>query len=42
MYAAIRIAALTQPLLVHKWIAAAPVIPAFAAMWFIRFQAGKP
>lgn len=36
MYAAIWIAVLTQPLLVHNWIAGALVIPAFTAMWFIR------
>ncbi|WP_235202331.1 protein-S-isoprenylcysteine O-methyltransferase [Bordetella holmesii] len=36
MYAAIWIAALTQPLLIHNWIAGALVIPAFAAMWLIR------
>lgn len=36
MYAAIWISALTQPLLIHNWIAGALVIPAFAAMWFLR------
>jgi len=36
MYAASWIAAPTQPLLVHKWIAGVLVIRAFAAMWFIR------
>lgn len=36
MYAAIWISALTQPLLIHNWIAGFLVIPAFAAMWFIR------
>lgn len=36
MYAAIWISALTQPLLVQNWIAGALVVPAFAAMWFIR------
>nr|MBL8456961.1 isoprenylcysteine carboxylmethyltransferase family protein [Zoogloeaceae bacterium] len=36
MYAAIWIAALTQPLLIHNWIAGFLVLPAFAAMWFIR------
>ena len=36
MYAAIWIAALTQPLLIHNWIAGALIIPAFAAMWFLR------
>ncbi|MFY0562199.1 protein-S-isoprenylcysteine O-methyltransferase [Archangium lansingense] len=32
MYAAIWLAALTQPLLIHNWIAGALVIPAFASM----------
>ena len=36
MYAAIWIAALTQPLLIHNWIAGALILPAFAAMWFLR------
>ncbi|SCM76212.1 Isoprenylcysteine carboxyl methyltransferase [uncultured Pleomorphomonas sp.] len=36
MYAAIWLSALAQPLLVQNWIAGALVIPAFAAMWFIR------
>lgn len=36
MYAAIWISALSQPLLIHNWIAGALVIPAFAAMWFLR------
>lgn len=36
MYAAIWIGALAQPLLVHNWIGGALVIPAFAAMYFIR------
>lgn len=36
MYAAIWLSALTQPLLVQNWIAGAFVIPAFAAMYFIR------
>lgn len=36
MYAAIWLAALTQPLLIHNAIAGLLVIPAFAAMWFIR------
>ncbi|MGE0153014.1 MAG: protein-S-isoprenylcysteine O-methyltransferase [Reyranellaceae bacterium] len=36
MYAAIWIAALTQPLLIHNWIAGVAVIPAFAAMWLLR------
>lgn len=36
MYAAIWISALAQPLLIHNWIGGALVVPAFAAMWFIR------
>ena len=36
MYAAIWLSALSQPLLIHNWIGGALVIPAFAAMWFIR------
>jgi protein-S-isoprenylcysteine O-methyltransferase Ste14 len=36
MYAAIWIAALTQPLLIHNWIAGVLVIPACAALWFLR------
>ncbi|WP_217998862.1 protein-S-isoprenylcysteine O-methyltransferase [Sphingobium cloacae] len=36
MYAAIWIATLAQPLLIHNWIAGFLVVPAFAAMWFIR------
>lgn len=36
MYLAIWISVLAQPLLVHNWIAGFLVIPAFAAMWFIR------
>jgi protein-S-isoprenylcysteine O-methyltransferase Ste14 len=36
MYAAIWISALAQPLLIHNWIAGFLVIPAFAAMWFLR------
>lgn len=36
MYAAIWIAALAQPLLIHNWIAGAFIVPAFAAMWLIR------
>jgi len=36
MYAAIWISALSQPLLIHNWIAGILVIPAFAAMWFLR------
>lgn len=36
MYAAIWLSALSQPLLIHNWIAGALVIPAFAAMWFLR------
>ena len=36
MYAAIWISTLAQPLLIHNWIAGFLVIPAFAAMWFLR------
>ncbi|WP_205027995.1 protein-S-isoprenylcysteine O-methyltransferase [Oleisolibacter albus] len=36
MYAAIWISALTQPLLIQNWIAGSLVIPAFAAMWYLR------
>lgn len=36
MYAAIWISSLAQPLLIHNWIAGFLVIPAFAAMWFVR------
>lgn len=36
MYAAIWIQALTQPLLLHNWIAGFLAVPAFAAMWFLR------
>lgn len=36
MYAAIWISALAQPLLIHNWIAGFLVVPAFAAIWFIR------
>ncbi len=36
MYAAIWIFALAQPLLIQNWIAGVLIIPAFAAMWFIR------
>ena len=36
MYAAIWISALAQPLLIHNWIAGLFVVPAFAAMWFLR------
>ncbi|QIG81718.1 isoprenylcysteine carboxylmethyltransferase family protein [Sphingosinithalassobacter tenebrarum] len=36
MYAAIWVSALAQPLLIHNWIAGVLVVPAFAAMWFIR------
>lgn len=36
MYGAIWLSALAQPLLIHNWIAGALVIPAFAAMWFVR------
>lgn len=36
MYAAIWISSLAQPLLIHNWIAGFLVVPAFAAMWFLR------
>jgi len=36
MYAAIWIAAVTQPLLVQNWIGGALVVPAFAVMWIVR------
>ena len=36
MYTAIWIAALSQPLLIHNWIAGFLVIPAFAAMCMLR------
>lgn len=36
MYAAIWISALAQPLLIPNWIAGPLVVPAFAAMWFLR------
>ena len=36
MYASIWIWALAQPLLIHNWIAGFLVLPAFAAMWFLR------
>ncbi|SEH12304.1 Protein-S-isoprenylcysteine O-methyltransferase Ste14 [Sphingopyxis sp. YR583] len=36
MYAAIWLSALAQPLLIHNWIGGALVVPAFAAMWFLR------
>lgn len=36
MYAAIWVSALAQPLLIHNWVAGALVVPAFAAMWFLR------
>lgn len=36
MYAAIWISSLAQPLLIQNWIAGFLVVPAFAAMWFIR------
>lgn len=36
MYAAIWLFVLTQPLLIHNWVAGLPVIPAFAAMWLLR------
>ncbi len=36
MYAAIWIAAIAQPLLIHNWIAGVGVLPAFLAMYLIR------
>lgn len=36
MYATIWLFALTQPLLIHNWVAGVLVIPAFAAMWLLR------
>ncbi|WP_337188437.1 protein-S-isoprenylcysteine O-methyltransferase [Phenylobacterium sp.] len=36
MYAAIWLGALAQPLLIWNWIGGFLVIPAFAAMWFVR------
>jgi protein-S-isoprenylcysteine O-methyltransferase Ste14 len=36
MYAAIWLSALTQPLLIHNWIAGALAIPAFGALWLFR------
>jgi len=36
MYAAIWLFVLTQPLLIHNWVAGVLVIPAFAAMWLLR------
>lgn len=36
MYTAIWLAVLTQPLLIHNWLAGVSAIPAFAAMWFLR------
>ena len=36
MYAAIWISVLSQPLLIHNWVAGVLVVPAFAVMWFIR------
>jgi protein-S-isoprenylcysteine O-methyltransferase Ste14 len=36
MYAAIWMSVLSQPLLIHNWVAGVLVVPAFAAMWFIR------
>lgn len=36
MYVAIWMSVCAQPLLIHNWIAGVLVIPAFAAMWFIR------
>jgi len=36
MYAAIPLSALSQPLLIHNWIAGFLVIPAFVALCFVR------
>ncbi|EAU68309.1 isoprenylcysteine carboxyl methyltransferase [Stigmatella aurantiaca DW4/3-1] len=36
MYASIWTSSLAQPVLIHNWIAGSLVIPAFAAMWFLR------
>ena len=36
MYAAIWLGAFAQALLIQNWIGGFAVIPAFAAMWFIR------
>ena len=36
MYVAIWMSALAQPLLIYNWIAGALVIPACAALWFVR------
>ncbi len=36
MYAAIWLFVLTQPLLIHNWLAGVLVIPAFATMWILR------
>ncbi len=36
MYAAIWLFVLTQPLLIHNWVAGVLVIPAFTAMWLLR------
>ncbi|GAB7079118.1 protein-S-isoprenylcysteine O-methyltransferase [Megalodesulfovibrio paquesii] len=36
MYAAIWISAVAQPLLIHNWIAGFLVLPACAALWFLR------
>jgi protein-S-isoprenylcysteine O-methyltransferase Ste14 len=36
MYAAIWLLVLTQPLLIHNWIAGVLVVPAFATMWLMR------
>lgn len=36
MYAAIWLFALAQPLLIHNWLAGGLVIPACAALWFLR------
>jgi protein-S-isoprenylcysteine O-methyltransferase Ste14 len=36
MYAAMAISALSQPLLIHNWIAGVLAIPAFAALCVVR------
>jgi protein-S-isoprenylcysteine O-methyltransferase Ste14 len=36
MYAAIWIASLAQPLLIHNWIAGVLIVPACGALWFLR------
>jgi protein-S-isoprenylcysteine O-methyltransferase Ste14 len=36
MYASMWLLSLSQPLLIHNWLAGALVVPVFAAMWFLR------